>query len=317
MTETASFADKLDAAVRQTRSRIVVGLDPDWKHIPESLKAQASRMTSDQRESQVWAVREFCERIVTATQHACCAFKPQVAFFEQYGPEGLNALARILEDHSDLLFIVDCKRGDIGSTSEAYARAYFSLPGEAPAPFPAAAVTHNPYLGEDSLAPYFPYLETGSGMFLLAKTSNPSAADLQDLTVSGGPEGWPPESLAARTARLAAHWGERFVGPTGFSSLGLVVGATYPGTAVALRNIAPKAYFLVPGLETQGGKLADAAAFTDSSGRGAIFSFSRAVICAYANAQFNDKHDGEHFELAARRATEYYRESINETLGIR
>lgn len=312
-----NFADRLDQAVQATQSRVVVGLDPDWKHIPESLKSQAARSSGDVREGQVWAVREFCERIIEATAQVACAFKPQVAFFEQYGPEGLNALARILVDHREQVFIVDCKRGDIGSTSEAYARAYFNLPGEPPAPFPADCVTHNPYLGKDSLAPYFPYLEAGAGMFLLAKTSNPSAAELQDLMVSGGPEGWPDEALASRVARLAALWGSGLIGRCGFSSLGLVVGATYPETAEALRRIAPQALFLVPGLETQGGKLSDARAFADGQGQGAIFNFSRAIICAYRSEQFAQGGGDEDFALAAQRAAEHYRARLNEALDGR
>lgn len=309
-----NFADRLTASIRQHQSRVIVGLDPDFRQIPQSVKELAARASSTQWEAELWAIREFCEKIVAATSAYAAGFKPQIAFFERYGPDGLQVLQRILQDHEPELFIVDCKRGDIGNTCEAYARAYFHLAGDAPAPLPADAVTHNPYLGEDSIKPYYPYMAADKGMFLLAKTSNPSSGDFQDLTIKGA-EGWPEEPLAERVARQAARWGEAFVGESGYSSLGIVVGATYPESARVIREIAPKAYILVPGLDSQGGKLDDARHFVNADGHGAIYNFARAVIYAYKSDRFSGENGDAEYGKCAAAAAEYYRDSLNEALG--
>jgi orotidine-5'-phosphate decarboxylase len=304
----SNFGDRLTAAIGQKGSRVIVGLDPDWSKLPAPLKARAQTQLSAEHGAQLWAIREFCEQIIRATRDSAAAFKPQIAFFERYGSSGLAVLEGLLRDYQEELFIIDCKRGDIGNTSSAYAQAYFSGTDEARAPLDCAAVTHNAYLGGDSLAPYFPYLAADRGMFVLCKTSNPGAADLQDLNADG-------EAVYMHMARHVAEWGAPFVGTSGFSSLGLVVGATYPADAAKIRTVAPQCYFLVPGLETQGGKLDDAHCFADAAGKGAVFNFSRAVLYAYASGPFAEQFGPEQFADAAAHASEHYRQKLNDALG--
>ena len=200
------------------------------------------------------------------------------------------------------LWIVDCKRGDMGNTSAAYAAAYFSEDGAPAAPLDCDAVTHNPYQGFDTLEPYLPHLRRDRGMFMLVKTSNPSSADFQDLLVGDIP-------LAERVAAKVDMWGQDCIGESGFSSLGMVVGATYPEAAQVIRRIAPRCYILVPGLETQGGQLSDAACFCDGEGGGAVFNFSRAIIYAYQAP--GSPYGWENYAEAARDAAEKYRVALN------
>jgi orotidine-5'-phosphate decarboxylase len=298
-----NFADRLTAAIEQNNSRVVVGLDPQYDKLPEPLRQRAESQQLPQSVRELWAINEFCTQIIEATGEFACAFKPQIAFFERYGGHGLLLLERLLRAHRDQLWIMDCKRSDIGSTSEAYAAAYFSTGGSAP--LEVDAVTHNPYLGHDSIAPYLPFLEADKGMFLLVKTSNPSSGDFQDLLVGDLP-------LAEHVAQKVDKWGEECLGARGYSSLGMVVGATYPETAQVLRRIAPRCYILVPGLETQGGQLSDAGCFTNEDGGGAVFNFSRAVIYAYQSP--GSTFGPEQYASAAREAAAKYREALNTAL---
>jgi orotidine-5'-phosphate decarboxylase len=303
-----NFADRLDSTMRGSNSRVVVGLDPVWEALPEELRgaalARAAGGHKSEREAHCWALREFCEGIIAATSAAACAFKPQVGFFERYGSAGLAVLEAILHGHPEKLFIADCKRGDIGSTSEAYAAAYFGTD----APLPCAAVTHNGYLGLDTLEPYLPYFAAGHGMFVLAKTSNGGSADFQDLLVGG-------EELYVRVARRTAQLGEQFVGDAGFSAIGVVAGATFPEAARKVREAAPRALILVPGLGFQGGKPEDAAAFCDSRGLGAVFNFSRGVIYAWKHGPAPGRFMETQWQAAAADAAEHYRVVLNEVLG--
>lgn len=309
--QAANFADNLCAEMRSKRSRVVVGLDPDWDALPVPILEQAQRQFSIEtwdHDAISWALREFCEQIISATQHAAAAFKPQVAFFERWGSHGIAVLERLLQEHEDCLFILDGKRGDIANTSKAYAAACFHKEGEAPAPLRCDAVTLNAYLGHDMLEPYLPHLGTGKGVFILAKTSNPSSADLQDLQVDG-------VTVYEHMAQKVAQWGAPYIGACGFSAMGLVVGATFPQAAAAVRRVAPRSLILVPGIGTQGGKLEDARAFCDPDGAGAVFNFSRAIAGAYGTEPFKQKYDAAHFAQAAAAAAEYYRDQLNNVLG--
>ena len=306
----SNFADRLMDAIRAKRSRVVVGLDPDWEGLPAGLREQATlQMGYDapNPETYGWGLREFCERLIEATAPAACAFKPQIAFFERFGSVGLDVLESLLDEHQDELFILDCKRGDIANTSRAYCEAVFGGT-ELHCPLPCAAVTHNAYLGRDTLEPYFPHLAQGKGVFVLAKTSNPSAPDFQDLLVDGRP-------LYEHVALKVAEWGEPYTGECGFSALGLVVGATYPEAAARLRQAVPSCLFLVPGIGVQGGKAEDARAFCNDKGQGAIFNFSRGIAAAYRTEPFKEKYDDKHFTQAAREAAAYYRDLLNGVLG--
>ena len=300
-----NFADRLTAAIAEKDSRIVVGIDPDYQKLPQPLRARAESMNLPGTAGELWAINEFCTRIIEATADSACAFKPQIAFFERYGGHGLLVLEKLLRKYRDHIWIVDCKRGDMGNTSNAYAAAYFSKEDAPPAPLDCDAVTHNPYLGYDTIEPYMPFLQADRGMFLLVKTSNPSSVDFQDLLVGDLP-------LAEQVAMKVDKWGEDCIGESGYSSLGMVVGATYPEAARVIRRIAPRCYILVPGLETQGGQVGDASCFTNSDGGGAIFNFSRAIIYAYQAP--GSPYGWENYAEAARAAAQRYRDGLNQAI---
>lgn len=303
-----NFADRLSERIVENGSRMVVGLDPNpAKFPPELARAWQS---AEEGSARAQVLSDFCNAVIGACSGLACAFKPQIAFFEQFGSVGIAVLEELLRSNPDEIFIMDCKRGDIGSTVEAYARAYFELPGEVAAPLSCAAVTHNPYLGLDSVLPYFPYLAENRGMFILCKTSNPSALDFQDRLVDD-------RSLYLIVAEQIEEWGSEFIGDCGFSSMGLVAGATHPSDGMQIRQAAPHALFLVPGIGTQGGKVENASAFTDEQGNGAVFNFSRAVIYPHSNGPFHEELSGsEDYGTEIRRAAEFYRKALNEALGF-
>ena len=239
-----SLHDRLREAIRGSGSLLCLGLDPDI-----ALQTPA-------------AVERFClDTLAQALPH-CAAVKPNLAFFEQFGPDGLRVLQRVrAEVPRDRLLLLDAKRGDIGNTAEAYARAMFDV-------FGADAVTVNPLMGEDSVAPWLSREDRGA--FLLARTSNPGAADLleQSLAGSGAP-------LYARIAELALRW------DGGRGMVGLVVGATAPDAVAALRAQAPGLPLLLPGVGAQGGSLEDAVrAGLDAEGRGLLVAVSRSIANA-------------------------------------
>lgn len=232
------FGARLDLAMDRVGSLLCVGLDP----LPERIEEP---------------VADFCRRVIDATWRAAVAFKPNIAFFEALGPEGLRELITVIRHCPDgRLMILDAKRGDIGSTAQAYARAVFEVYG-------ADAVTLSPYLGGDSLAPFL--ADPARGAFVLCHTSNPGAAELQTLDVGGRP-------LYLEVARRARGWNAA-------GNLGLVVGATYPEALAATRAEAPELPILVPGVGAQGGALEDAVrAGRDRQGRGILINSSRDII---------------------------------------
>lgn len=219
---TTGFFTRLEARARQIGSLLCVGLDPHPADLPAPTAA---------------AARDFCLRLIEATADLAAAFKPNAAFFEAFGPDGMAALRDVIAAVPDgVPVVLDAKRGDIASTAEAYARAAFETLG-------ADAITLSPYLGHDSLAPFL--ADPARGVFLLCKTSNPGAADLQDLPLAGRV---PSQRLFERVAELAAGWNEH-------DNLGLVVGATHPEALAAVRRIAPDLWILAPGVGAQGGDL--------------------------------------------------------------
>jgi orotidine 5'-phosphate decarboxylase subfamily 2 len=238
-TETG-FNARLDRAIAATGSLLCVGLDPHPGRFEGS-------------------VLDFCRRVIDATAGAAVSFKPNSAFFEAAGTDGLAALAAVIAHvPDDRLVILDAKRGDIGSTAEAYARAAFDVLG-------ADALTVSPYLGGDAVAPFLARPDRGA--FVLCHTSNPGARDFQSLETGGRP-------LYLAVAHAAATW-------NGAGNVGLVVGATYPDALAAVRDLAPELPFLVPGIGAQGGDLAAAlAAGLDARGRGMVINSSREIIFA-------------------------------------
>ena len=266
-----NFADRLAAAVAQKGAALCVGLDPRIDLLPPALIAGLK----PGRAGRARAYERFCQGVIDAVGPCAAAVKPQVAFFEALGGYGLTALERVC-DHAraaGLLVIADAKRGDIGSTAAAYAEAWlYPRDGQ---PAVADALTVSPYMGGDSLEPFLNACGGGSGLFVLARTSNPGSADLQELLTEDGRPLW------ERTAELIDGWGARFVGQSGLSSVGAVVGATQPSAVARARELMPRAVLLLPGVGAQGGRAADLApAFRDHPAGGLVVD-ARSVIYAW------------------------------------
>lgn len=269
------FADRLAAAVTRCGNPVLVGLDPRYEKLPDPLKSAAA---PPNREAQAAAFETFCREIIDVVAELVPAVKPQAAFFEQLGPPGMTALARVVRHARDkqLLVILDGKRNDIASTGAAYADAYLG-PNSA---WQADALTVSPYLGEDSLAPFIETAASrGAGIFVLVKTSNPGGGMFQDLVADG-------RTVYRHVAEYVEAAAAASVGQSGYGLAGAVVGATYPQQTVELRGLMPHAWFLVPGYGSQGATASDVAAAFDERGTGAIVNSSRAIIFAHARAEY-------------------------------
>ncbi|MCW2975300.1 MAG: Orotidine 5-phosphate decarboxylase [Actinomycetia bacterium] len=266
------FADRLAEAVERKRSQVVVGLDPVIEQLPDELRREAGHGRAEG--ASVFA--RFCCGIVDAVAPYAVAVKPQSAFFEALGADGVRAFEEVCEyaRAAGLLVIADAKRGDIGSTARAYATAFVEPRGNQP-PL-ADAVTLNPYLGGDSVEPFLAACRrNGAGIFCLVKTSNPGGADIQDVSLADGRRLW------EHVAGLVHAWGGDLVGERGLSAVGAVVGATFPREVAQARSLLPQAVLLLPGIGAQGGAPADVAAAFAAGPAGALVSASRSVIYAY------------------------------------
>jgi orotidine-5'-phosphate decarboxylase len=263
-TEVTAFGDRLAEAVERKRSQLIVGLDP----VPELLPLELAGEAGLGRAEAADACERFCRGVIDAVAPYAVGVKPQLAFFEALGFEGMQAFEKISRyaRTAGLIVVADAKRGDIGSTAEAYAQAFSGR---------ADAVTVNPYLGGDSVAPFIEAARRdGSGVFCLVKTSNPGSGDVQDAALADGRRLW------ERVAELVGAWGADDIGAGGLSAVGAVVGATFPQEIARARELLPNAPFLLPGIGAQGGSPADvAAAFTDNPAS-ALVSASRSVIYA-------------------------------------
>jgi len=262
----SNFADRLAEAIDRKASCVVVGLDPRVDALPPDLLARARQSKDDAAD----AVLEFNRQVIAAVAPHAVAVKPQAAFYEALGQPGFRVFGETIRhaQQEGLLVISDVKRGDVGSTAEAYARAHLEE-------FDADAVTLNPYLGGDSIAPFLDYADRGKGVFVLVKTSNPSSVEVQDLEAGD-------KKLYQRVAELVEQWGEPHRGRSGFSAVGAVVGATFPEAAAELRERMPHTIFLVPGYGAQGGGAEDCRACFDKRGYGTVVNSSRGIIFAYA-----------------------------------
>ena len=260
-----AFGDRLAEAIERKRSQLAVGLDPRLDLLPVELRGDPPAE----------AVARFSRGIIDAVAPHAVAIKPQLAFFEALGPDGMRALEEVCAyaRSAGLLVIADGKRGDIGSTARAYAAAYLEPRGGAD---PVAdALTVNPYLGRDSLEPFLAACRRdGAGLFCLVKTSNEGAADIQDLALLDG------QLLWQHVARLVGEWGEDLVGERGLSSVGAVVGATHPRAVGEARRILPRAILLLPGVGAQGATPGDVARAFTSGPASALVTVSRAVMYA-------------------------------------
>ncbi|MEM9943002.1 MAG: orotidine-5'-phosphate decarboxylase [Planctomycetota bacterium] len=272
------FGDRLMAAVRVKKTPLVVGLDPRFKQIPEKLRLGVSDSAPEVAE----VFRKFCFEIIDVVQGLVPAVKPQAAFFEQLGARGMQALADVIDYavEAKLMVILDAKRGDIGSTAEAYARAFL---GRKPkSNWGCDGLTINPYLGEDTLEPFVNRAnETGSGVFVLVKTSNPGSHSLQEKETH---QGKVYGLVGQHVERLSAA----SKGESGYGSVGAVVGATYPEQLAELRSAMPSTIFLVPGFGAQGGTAKDVEGGFDENGLGSIVNSSRGIIFAHAKPEYTE-----------------------------
>ncbi len=292
--------DQLVAKIKKTQAPIVVGLDPMLNYIPEQVQKKAFEEKGETLAGAAEAIWQFNKAIVDTIYDLIPAVKPQIAMYEQFGVEGVIVFKKTVDycKEKGLVVIGDVKRGDIGSTSEAYAVGHLGkvqVGSQIYAGFDEDFATVNPYLGSDGVKPFIKVCkENNRGIFVLVKTSNPSSGELQDKLVDGKP-------LYELVGKMVDEWGSDCIGESGFSEVGAVVGATYPEQGRILRAIMPKTYILVPGYGAQGGKGKDLVHFFNEDGLGAIVNSSRGIIAAYKQEAYA-KFGAEHFADASRQA---------------
>lgn len=320
-----NFADRIIEAVKEKNSRVCVGLDPRWERIPASIRKDALSRMGHRPEAAAGAIVEFNRIIIEAVRDKAVAVKPQIAFYELYRRAGIRAFWKTVSMASErgLPVIADVKRGDIGTTAEAYARTYLpgqssggeSLPCEIS---PAAgenraagadAVTVNPYLGRDALKPFLDRCRDGKGIFVLVRTSNPSAGELQSLPLNDDEKGAGKSDLCREVARLTADLGGDLRGKHGYSAAGAVVAVTGREEISSLRRIMKNNLFLCPGYGAQGGGADDVVPAFNDDGLGAIVTSSRGINYAREKDHFSDDPG-----RAARQAAEKMRTEINQAL---
>ena len=293
--------NQLVANIKKTGAPIVVGLDPMLNYVPEQVQKKAFAEYGETLEGAAEAIWQFNKEIVDKTYDLIPAVKPQIAMYEQFGLPGLAAFKKTVDycKGKGLVVIGDIKRGDIGSTSAAYAVGHIGkvkVGSKTYAPFDEDFVTVNPYLGSDGVNPFLDVCkEEKKGIFVLVKTSNPSSGEFQDQKINGRP-------LYELVGEKVAAWGSEVMGDE-YSYVGAVVGATYPEMGKVLRKVMPKAYILVPGYGAQGGKGKDLVHFFNEDGLGAIVNSSRGIIAAYKQEQYA-KFGAENFGDASRAAVE-------------
>ena len=314
--------NKLVEKIKKTGAPIVVGLDPTLKFVPEHIKKAAFAEYGETMKGAAEAVWQYNKAIVDAIYDLIPAVKPQIAMYEQFGVEGMIAFQKTAAycKEKGLVVIGDVKRGDIGSTSEAYAVGHLGqvqVGSTLCRGFDEDFVTVNPYLGSDGVKPFIKVCgEEKKGIFVLVKTSNPSSGEFQDRLIKGTDKKAGEERpLDEIVGEQVAAWGAACMGDS-YSYVGAVVGATYPEQGKILRKIMPKAYILVPGYGAQGGKGADLVHFFNEDGLGAIVNSSRGIIAAYQQEQYAG-YGAEHFADASRAAVLDMKEDIAQALAAR
>ena len=306
--------NRLVEKIKKTNAPVVVGLDPMLSYIPEHILKKSYDEYGETLKGAAEAVFEYNKGIVDNIYDIVPAVKPQIAMYEQFGIEGLKAFARTVSycKEKGLVVIGDVKRGDIGSTSEAYAVGHLGkvqVGSKSYYGFDEDFATVNPYLGSDGIKPFIKVCkEEKKGLFILVKTSNPSSGEFQDRLIDGRP-------LYELVGEQVAKWGEELMGDT-YSYIGAVVGATYPEMGKVLREIMPKSFILVPGYGAQGGKGADLVHFFNKDGLGAIVNSSRGIIAAYKQEKYAS-FGSENYADASRQAVLDMREDIASALAGR
>ena len=300
--------NKLVEQIQKKDAPVVVGLDPMLGYVPEHLTKKAFEEYGETLEGAAEAIWQYNKGIVDAVYDLIPAVKPQVAMYEQFAIPGMIAFKKTVDycKEKGLVVIGDIKRGDIGSTSTAYAVGHLgkvTVGSKQYYGFDEDFVTVNPYLGSDGVNPFIDVCkEEKKGIFVLVKTSNPSSGEFQDRLIDGRP-------LYEYVGEKVNEWGSQCMGDT-YSYVGCVVGATYPEMGKILRKIMPKAYILVPGYGAQGGKASDLAPYFNKDGLGAIVNSSRGIICAYKQDKYA-KFGADHYAEASRQAVIDMIEDIN------
>ena len=306
--------NKLVNKITKTHAPIVVGLDPMLNYVPEHVQKAAFAEYGETLEGAAEAIWQFNKEIIDKTYDLIPAVKPQIAMYEQFGIPGMIAYEKTVSyaQEKDLVVIGDIKRGDIGSTSAAYAVGHLGkvkVGNNTFAGFHEDFATVNPYLGSDGVKPFIDVCkEENKGLFILVKTSNPSSGEFQDQLIDGKP-------LYELVGEKVAAWGEEHMGEK-YSYIGAVVGATYPEMGKVLRKVMPKSFILVPGYGAQGGQGKDLVHFFDEDGLGAIVNSSRGIIAAYKQEAYA-KFGAENFGDASRAAVETMIADIDGALGNR
>ncbi len=276
--------NKLVEKIKKTNAPVVVGLDPMMSYIPEYIVKNAFKEYGETLEGAAEAIWQYNKGIIDTTYDLIPAVKPQIAMYEQFGVPGLMAFQKTVDyaKEKDLVVIGDVKRGDIGSTSAAYATGHLGkvqVGSKTYSLFDEDFATVNPYLGTDGIKPFIDVCkEENKGLFILVKTSNPSSGEFQDRLIDGRP-------LYEWVGEQVAKWGEEHMGEN-YSYIGAVVGATYPEMGKVLRKVMPKSYILVPGYGAQGGTAEGLKPYFNEDGLGAIVNSSRGIICAYKQEQY-------------------------------
>ena len=306
--------NKLIEKIKKTQAPIVVGLDPMMKYVPSQIQKAAFAEFGETLEGAAEAIWQYNKGIIDAIYDLVPAVKPQIAMYEQFGIPGLVAFKKTVDycKEKGLVVIGDVKRGDIGSTSEAYAVGHLgkvSVGSQSYYGFDEDFVTVNPYLGSDGVKPFVKICqEEKKGIFVLVKTSNPSSGEFQDRLVDGKP-------LYEIVGEKVAEWGAECMGDS-YSYVGAVVGATYPEQGKLLRKVMPKAFILVPGYGAQGGKGADLVHFFNEDGLGAIINSSRGIIAAFQQEKYA-RFGETNYADASRQAVLDMKEDIAGALAAR
>lgn len=302
-----NFGDVLMEEIRRKESQVVVGLDPRVERLPAELKPPPG--DDGGAAAAAAAITAFNRAVIDLVSEHAVAVKCQIAFYEQYGCEGMCAYAATLRlaRERGLIVIGDVKRGDIASTAAAYAAGHLGMPGgdaSAASDFIADAVTVNPYLGSDGVGPFLEAAAAnGRGVFALVKTSNPSSVEVQDRDCGGRP-------LYEHVAELVEAWGEPYRGSSGYGTLGAVVGATFPKQLARLRELMPHTAFLVPGFGAQGAAASQVAGAFDARGEGAVVNSSRGIIFAWERSPYREAYGETRWRDAVRAAVADMRQQI-------
>ena len=273
--------DRLIEKIVEMQNPTVAGLDPKLEYVPQYIKDECFAKYGKTLDGAAAALFEFNKALIDALCDVVPAVKPQAAYYEMYGWQGVKALKDTIEyaKSKGMFVITDGKRNDIGTTMQAYAAAHLGetdIEGEAVEPFGADALTVNGYLGTDGIKPLVDICNKGDkGIFVLVKTSNPSSGELQDMKLEGG------ETVYEQMGKMCESWGEELTGKYNYSGVGAVVGATYPAQLEEMRAKLPHTFFLVPGYGAQGGGAEDVKNAFDKNGLGAIINSSRAIMCAW------------------------------------